>query len=363
MKKRSIFTIVLLVVLVELLVTIPLLLLTPGGKHIVSAMMATPIVGTTSPARMVIPTPTPTPRPVLTAISQPPSVQAKAAYLLDADTGRELMAVNAQARLPMASTTKIMTAIIALQRGNLNQEVTVGMDAVNEARPGDSSAGLIVGDKLPLIDLVYGLMLPSGDDAAITIADAISGSPQKFVELMNRYAARLNLKNTHYINANGLTYYQANGKPVPGHYTSAEDLAKLTAYALQNETFAQIVHTQIFKVPFTSNHHAYEWDTTNDLLYTYPGLAGVKTGYTPEAGYCLVFAAEREGHKLIGVLLNDGGTDIHHRFVDAQRLLNWGFSLPMLPPSGSPAIVPTVSAASQTTPHFPFPWSGEKENG
>src|SRR5207237_5352722 len=136
--------------------------------------------------------------------------------------------VNGQKRLPMASTTKIMTAIIAIEKGDLNQEVTIQQDAVDEVKKNNgSSAQLVVGDKIRLKDLLYGLMLPSGDDAAITIADAVGGTTSKFVQTMNLYARQLHLTQTHFINPDGLTYMTQQGQPDPNQYTTAADLAHL----------------------------------------------------------------------------------------------------------------------------------------
>jgi D-alanyl-D-alanine carboxypeptidase (penicillin-binding protein 5/6) len=232
----------------------------------------------------------------------------------------------------MASTTKIMTALIAMRAADPNELITIHQDALNEVNfNGGSTAQLKVGDQIPLKDLLYGLLLPSGDDAAIAIADAVGGSTGNFVNLMNLFAYRLHLYQTHYINPDGLTYYDANGHPLPGHYTTAYDLVRLAEYAMSIPLFAQIVHTQHYTVPASSSHHAYSWDNTNLLLGTYAGATGVKTGYTLEAGECLVFSAIRSGHHLIGVVLHS--TDATHRFNDAKILLNWGFGLPVLPPA------------------------------
>ncbi|BCL80608.1 D-alanyl-D-alanine carboxypeptidase [Ktedonobacteria bacterium brp13] len=331
MKRRQLVATVLLVIVVELLITVPLILFTRPGKNIVAVINSTP-------------TPTPTPRPILTVNSTPPAVSAKSAFLMDATTGRTLMNVNGNARLPMASTTKIMTCIIALQKVNPNKIITIGQDAVNEPiENGGSSAGLVAGDKMPMIDLLYALMLPSGDDAAIAVADGVSGSTASFVTLMNQYAVKLGLTNTHYVNPDGLPYDLPGGNVNPQQYSSAADLAKLTAYAMQNETFSQIVNTQEFDLSQTSDYHAYTWDNTNKLLQVYPGAIGVKTGSTGEAGNCLVFAAKQNGQYLIGALLDDGaytGTEVatQSRFTDAAKMLAWGFSLPLLPPP-SPTVI------------------------
>jgi serine-type D-Ala-D-Ala carboxypeptidase (penicillin-binding protein 5/6) len=277
--------------------------------------------------------PTPTPQPILTVRGTPPTVNAKATYLLDADTGHVLIDVQGQLRLPMASTTKIMTALITIETADLNKVVTIKQDASDEVRKNDgSSALLVVGDQIRLKDLLYALLLPSGDDAAISVADAVSGSPANFVQLMNQYAQRLHLKQTHYVNPDGLTYLTPQGKPNPNHYSSAADLVQLTRIALNNPLFAQIVELQSYVLPATAQHHAYTWVTTDNLLSEYAGAIGVKTGFTVEAGYCLVFAATSAGHHLIGTVMNDSATDPNQRFVDAAKLLNWGFALPLLPP-------------------------------
>jgi D-alanyl-D-alanine carboxypeptidase (penicillin-binding protein 5/6) len=260
-----------------------------------------------------------------------PVITSEAAYLLDMDTGKVLVDINGEQPGPMASTTKIMTALIAIQTGNLDEPVTINQDAYDEVHlHNGSSAQLVVGDQIPLKDLLYGLMLPSGDDAAIAIADALAGTPENFVQRMNLFAYHLHLFQTHYLDPDGLTVYTANG-PDPDHYTTAADLVHLARYAMSIPLFAQIVQTRTYRLAATAQHHAYTWTTTNTLLDTYPGLTGIKTGYTVEAGYCLVFSATRNGHHLIGTVLHDA--DDTRRFNDARALLDWGFALPLLPPS------------------------------
>src|SRR5579884_2962882 len=258
-----------------------------------------------------------------------PALHTSVAYLLDNDTNTPLLDMNGETRYPMASTTKIMTALIALQRADLNRPVVVGQDAIDEVKNHmGSSAQLATGDTLTMHDMLYGLLLPSGDDAAIAIADSISGSPAQFVALMNEYAHELHLNNTHYNNPDGLTYYTADGRPTSGLYSTAADLARLTREALKISLFAQIVKTQTYSIPVAADHSSYHWLNTNTLLETYPGLLGVKTGATAEAGECLVFAATHNGHILIGVVLqepfNDQGAE--DRFTDARALLDWGFN-------------------------------------
>src|SRR5216684_1160145 len=306
--KRYILGTILLVLAVELALVIPLLVFTPLGVHLLHDLA-----------------PSPPPTPILTVVGTPPAVSARAVYLMDADTGHALDDVHGEQRLPMASTTKIMTAIIAIQKGNLNQIVTVRQDAIDEVKKHNgSSAYLVVGDQIRLQDLLYGLMLPSGDDAAISVADAVGGTTSNFVRTMNLFARRLHLTQTHYINPDGLTYLTPQGRPDPNQYSSASDLAHLTRFAMANPFFAQLVELQHYVLPASAVHHAYTWDSINTLLSTYPGATGIKTGYTVEAGYCLVFAATRGGHHLIGVVLHE--PDEAQRFADAQMLLDWGFA-------------------------------------
>lgn len=274
-------------------------------------------------------TPTPSPTPILTVQGPSPQTSAVTAYLLDTDTGHVLDDSNGERPLPMASTTKIMTALIAIQTGDLNQLVTIQQDAYNEVHLyNGSSADLIVGDQIPLRDLIYALMLPSGDDAAIAIADALAQTPANFVQRMNLFAYHLRLFQTHYTNSDGLT---PDGQTNPDHYTTAADLARLTRYAMTLPFFSQVVQTEHYTIPATVDHRAYVWDNTNKLLQMYSGTTGTKTGYTEEAGYCLVFSATRDKHHLVGILLGDIDSD--HRFHDAMTLLTWGFGLPLLPPT------------------------------
>ncbi|HLI06535.1 MAG TPA: serine hydrolase [Ktedonobacteraceae bacterium] len=292
------------------------------------------LTNTPSPTPVPLsPTPTPVPTPVLTPKGQPAAITATAAILLDDNTDNILFSQDAHQPLPMASTTKIMTAIIAIQTGNLDQQVTIGQDAVNEVvLNGGSGAGLVAGDKLSLRDLLYGLMLPSGDDAAVAIADAIAGSVPNFVRIMNLEAQRLHLYQTHYANADGLEVTDSQGNVISGvHYTSAYDLVRLARYAMSIPLFAQIVQTEHYTVPASATNHLYKWTNINNLLYDYKGAIGIKTGWTPQAGGCLVFAARRNNQTLIGVVLHSSNETT--RFSDATTLLNWGFALPLLPPA------------------------------
>ncbi|MEO7001525.1 MAG: serine hydrolase [Ktedonobacterales bacterium] len=247
-----------------------------------------------------------------------PGFSASAAYLVNVDTGQVYLAYHADDERAMASTTKIMTAMVALTFGKLDQRITVGADAPAIISQGASVAGLVQGDTLTLHDLLYALLLPSGDDAAIAIADGVAGSQARFIALMNDEAALLGLWHTHYNDVHGLDASQ--------HYTTARDLARLALFAMRDPTFAAIVKTPTYSV------QGYTWNTTNLLLTNtdyYTGATGVKTGYTGNAGPCLVFAAIRNGRHLLGVLLGEpNATGEALRFTDATALLNWGFAQP-----------------------------------
>jgi serine-type D-Ala-D-Ala carboxypeptidase (penicillin-binding protein 5/6) len=324
---RRTIAIALLFISITTIILVPIFTFTPIGRSLFGGSTSTP----TPTFIPITPTATPKPIPILTAKGTPPAITASESILLDTDTSHILYESNGEKPVPMASTTKIMTALIAIQAGDLNSLVTIHQDAVNEViLNAGSSANLRAGDKLTLRDLLYGLMLPSGDDAAISIADSVGGSTSNFVNMMNLFAYRLHLFQTHYINPDGLTYYDANRQPIPGHYTTPYDLVRLASYAMTVPLFAQIVHTQHFSLPATPTHHSYTWNNTNLMLTTYRGATGIKTGFTIEAGECLVFSATRSGHHLIGVVFHS--IDATHRFSDAKTLLDWGFALPLLPP-------------------------------
>lgn len=325
---RRILAIILLLLAICVASATLILAVTPLGNRVLGSAG---ITLSTAPSPTVIPrtpTPTPTPRPVLTVKGTPPKVQATAVYLMDMDTGNVLINVNGEKPLAMASTTKIMTALIAIQTADLDQMITIQQSDIDHALLNDgSNANLRANDQLSLRDLLYALMLPSGDDAAMTIARVLGGgSAANFVIRMNLFAYHLHLFQTHYSNADGLTL-DGDGP----HYTTAADLTRLTRYAMSIPLFAQIVKTPTYTVPATAHNQAYSWSNTNQLLKTYTGMDGVKTGHTFAAGYCLVFAATRNGHNLLGVILNSPNED--QRNKDVTAVLNWGFALPVLPPT------------------------------
>ena len=226
-------------------------------------------------------------------------VNAEAAVVMDADSGRLLYAQNPDKRLANASTTKIMTALLTLEQPNQDRYFTVDSDAIQVE---GTTMGLQPGDSVTLHQLAAGMLLPSGNDAANAAAVEIAGSEEAFVRLMNQRAAELGLENTQYRNPSGLD--------AEGHYSSARDLATLASHALENEDFADIVSKQEIRMAFGNPLYNRSLYTTNKLLERYPYAIGVKTGYTDDAGLCLVTAAEKDGTRLIIVTLN-GKDDVN----------------------------------------------------
>lgn len=223
-----------------------------------------------------------------------PALSAKSAISYDTATNNLLYEKNIDSKLPIASLTKIMTAVIALENLDLNSDITVSKSS---AAIGEDSMGLSEGEKHSLEDLLYGLMLKSGNDAAEAIAQGSKFRRDDFVHLMNKKAEDLGLTNTRFTNPTGL---QGDGE----QYSTAKELLVLTHYALQKGEFAKVAATYEHDIDQTSTHKAYVLYNETNLLTTYPGVEGVKTGYTDEAGMCLVTFLNYKGHKIIAVLLN-----------------------------------------------------------
>ncbi len=247
----------------------------------------------------------------VSAYAQPNGISAASAVLIEADTGTVLYEKNAYQQRAMASTTKIMTAILTIEAGDLDKEFTVDPYAIMVE---GTSMGLKEGDRVSRRDLLYGILLPSGNDAANAAAVSVSGSIPAFVELMNKKAKELDLKNTHFVTPSGL---DANG-----HYTTAYDLAMLTSYAMKNDVFREIVGLQSVKVEYGNPPYARTLYNSNKMLKRYNGAIGVKPGFTDNARRCLVSAAERNGVTLIAVTLNDGDD-----WNDHAAMLDYGFTL------------------------------------
>ena len=218
---------------------------------------------------------------------------ARSAILVESETGRVLYAQNADEALPMASTTKVMTALLALENAALSDRVTAGRNAFGV--PG-TSIYLTEGETLTMEQMLYGLMLSSGNDAAVAIAEHVDGSVDAFCAHMTRRARELGCENTVFLTPHGL--------PKNGHYTTARDLVTIARAAMAHETFRRIVSTTKANIPWAGRDFDRVLTNKNKLLSTYPGATGVKTGYTAAAGRCLVFSAERDGLSLLGAVLN-----------------------------------------------------------
>lgn len=221
------------------------------------------------------------------------SVSAKSAVLIDFYSGRILYEKNAYSRLPMASTTKIMTALCAIENGNLAETVTVDKRAVGVE---GSSMYLGYNEKITLENLVYGLMLSSGNDAAVAIAIHISGSVEAFADLMNKTAKKIGANNTSFKNPNGLDD--------ENHFTTAYDLAMITRYAMNNESFCSIVSSKEKKMPWDDRNYGRTLRNHNKLLFLLDYCDGVKTGFTKRSGRCLVSSANKDGLRVIAVTLS-----------------------------------------------------------
>lgn len=237
------------------------------------------------------------------------STSAVGCVIIDADSGRVLLEHNAHQALPMASTTKVMTALLAIERGNLTDEVTCSRNAFGV--PG-TSIYLSEGETLTLEEMLYGLMMASGNDAATAIAEHIGGTVQDFCALMTERARELGCENTVFLTPHGL--------PCEGHYTTCCDLALIAREAMTHPVFRQIVSTSRAKIPWEGRDYDRVLNNKNRLLTTYEGATGIKTGYTKAAGRCLVFGAERNGLEIIGVVLN-----CYDWFDEAARLMNLAF--------------------------------------
>ena len=239
-----------------------------------------------------------------------PSLSAQSALLMEAESGSVIYEKEGSERLPMASTTKIMTALVALEIADPAQRITVTAEAVGVE---GSSIYLTEGETLTLEELLYALLLESANDAAVAIAVGLSGSIEAFAEQMNRTAKELELSNSHFTNPHGLDHEE--------HYTTARDLAVITRRALEHPLFCTIVSTRKTTIPHDNTDGVRLLINHNKLLRMYDGCIGVKTGYTKRSGRCLVSAAEREGVTLIAVTLN-----APNDWKDHSALLDYGFS-------------------------------------
>jgi len=260
---------------------------------------------------------------VLTAPAAALGTSASSAVLIEAESGHILYEKDAHTPRPMASTTKIMTALVVIEAGRLDEMTEVSPSA---AATEGSSIYLKPGERISVRSLLYGLMLESGNDAAAALAEHTGGSVEGFASLMNRRAALLGLKSTHFCNPSGL--------PDQNHYTTAYELALIGRQGLRNPVFAGIVSTKSYKAPIEGESGVRYFTNGNKLLRLYPHATGMKTGFTKQAGRCLISSAQRDGVTLIAVTLNDGND-----WNDHMAMHNYGFQTVTKEPVLSPGEV------------------------
>lgn len=255
--------------------------------------------------------------PTLSAspLTSPPEIRGEGAYLIDVQSGQTLFSKNGDQLLAPASTTKIMTGLLAIELGNLDDTVTASETMLDYNIVYGTRIYLEPGEQLSLDDMLYALLLNSANDAAVAIAEHIGGDISSFVKLMNIKAAELGLKNTTFKNPSGLTE--------EGHLTSAHDLARIAQAAYANPTFRDYIKTKSHVIPRKKENVPIEMFNENKLLWQDKSITGMKTGYTSAAQNCLVASASRNGRELIAVILKSPGREI---YTDMQALLDYGFS-------------------------------------
>lgn len=241
-----------------------------------------------------------------------PDISAVSAILIDADTAQVLWSKNSKEARAPASLTKMMTAIVVLEKADLKDQVTISEEA---AAVGESEIWLSAGEVLSVEDLLYAALIFSANDAAVALAEHVAGSEDRFVQLMNEKAREIGASQTNFVNATGLDAEE--------HLSTAYDLALIARYAMQNETFARIVAAQMWTIPW-AGHEDREIENLNPLLKDNAFITGVKTGYTEKAGWCMAASGTREGKNLISIILGSENPDL--RGEDALAVLNYGFN-------------------------------------
>jgi D-alanyl-D-alanine carboxypeptidase (penicillin-binding protein 5/6) len=279
--------------------------------------------GGSSPAA----TPTPTASPDIVVAGGPQGVKAKAGILADAATGQVLWSLGPDVERPMASITKVMTAYLVISAGNLDRKITIPGGVLNYvAKYGASSDSLKPGEVLTVQQLLYGLLLESGADAAYTLANAYGPGITAFVAKMNAAATQLGMLHTNFTSPDGLPYPTETST-----YSTPADLLVLGEAAMKSALFRSIVDQRFYSLPKGDGHAAHWWGNSNDLIGSYQGAIGIKTGYTDVALHCLLFEAVRGGRELIGVVLGSPATGPASGAQDAATILNWGFTLKPVP--------------------------------
>jgi len=271
-----------------------------------------------------LPSPTAPAAPQIVVAGAPRGVKAKAGILADATTGQVLWAKSADVERPIASITKVMTAYLVIQAGQLTREITIPKSVLNYVwKYGADSGGLVPGNVLTVDELLHALLITSAADAAYTLATTYGPGIPAFVAKMNAAAQQLGLTHTHFTSPDGLPYPTETST-----YSTPAELLKLGEVAMQSAEFRSIVDERFYSLKKGPGHRAYWWGSTNELIGYYKGAIGIKTGFTDDAGHCLLFEAVRGGRTLIGVVLGSpaaGGPGAGAQ--DAARVLNWGFAL------------------------------------
>jgi serine-type D-Ala-D-Ala carboxypeptidase (penicillin-binding protein 5/6) len=291
---------------------------TGSPSNVATASVPAKAAGKTAPATPATPA-----GPVLKVTGAPRGVKAKAGILADATTGQVLWSKGADAERPIASITKVMTALLVIQAGDLSRKITVPKAVLGYvAKYGANSAGLVPGQVFTADELLRALLLVSACDAAYTLATAYGPGLPAFVAKMNAMAAQLGLTHTHFTSPDGLPYPTEYST-----YSTPDDLVKLGEIAMQNPEFRSIVGMRFYNLPQGDGHGHYWWGNSNELIGYYPGAIGIKTGFTDAAGHCLLFEVVRGGRTLIGVVLGSPATGPAAGAQDAAKVLNWGFAL------------------------------------
>jgi D-alanyl-D-alanine carboxypeptidase (penicillin-binding protein 5/6) len=266
---------------------------------------------------------TATPTAAARPLAGPSGIKVKGAALANAATGKALWNLDLNTERPIGSIVKVMTALVVIQAGDLGREITVPKSVIAYLKSQDqpSVAGLHVGDRLTALELLEALMLPSGCDAAYTLALAYGPGITTFIGKMNAEAQRLGLAQTYFSNFDGMPWPTEHST-----WSTPANLITLGRYAMKYQVFRTIVGQTWYSLPAGDGHHAYLWQNTNPLIGTYYGATGIKTGDTKAAGNCLLFEATRNGLTLIGVTLGTPGDDISVTGPVAAKVLNWGFT-------------------------------------
>lgn len=295
-----------------------------------------PAVASTSPAAATAPAFTPSvpgahptasstapAGPTIQVAGAPQKVKAKAGILVDATTGQVLWAKDPNTPRPIASITKVMTALLIIQAGDLNQEITVPKAVTAYvARYGANAVGLKPRQALTADELLHMMLIGSAADAAYSLANFYGPGLPAFIAKMNAEAAELGLRNTHFTSPDGLPYPTETST-----YSTPNDLVKLGEIAMKYPEFRSIVDTRVYSLPKGDDHSAYSVANDDALLGHYPGAIGIKTGFTNGAGHTLLFEAVRGDRTLIGVVLGSPPTSYASGAQDATKILNWGFAL------------------------------------